>query len=463
MCRFIVLSLALAIQSAALGNYNSCWRRNAAPVDPPVWSGDVDSFFDDYRTYDEISSFLDKLAKLYPALVTEKTIGNTSEGRPIRALEISDRTNAELLPLSERPRMHFQAGIHAREWISISTALFMTYKLLTEQPEALERYVFVSMPLLNPDGYEYTWKVDRMWRKNRKELQRCTRSSADFPGGTDLNRNWGYTWRTTPDRGYLTELRDPCSNVFAGMHPFSDPETVAVSQYLLGLQNKSLAESSRKVKGGLSFGPGYVASFIDFHNWGQVILPPWSYKTELSPDSEYQKQMNIAQVAAIKDSSGKTFTYGPNEFPPDPGTAPDWAYGVLGVRASMTIELDPLSWDLDSHGRGSFCIDKVHIKPVGLGQWSAYKALIAFCDSVGCQPSATVGTFAINVPTSTADTTTSTPETPTASGSKSTPTSLSTSTVVQVRDTDAVGAAHGQQVAVLLSLSAVLAFHLRSL
>lgn len=41
------------------------------------------------------------------------------------------------------------------------------------------------VPVLNPDGYEYTHTQDRMWRKNR----------ASYGGecvGVDLNRNFRY-------------------------------------------------------------------------------------------------------------------------------------------------------------------------------------------------------------------------------------------------------------------------------
>lgn len=42
----------------------------------------------------------------------------------------------------------------------------------------------------------------------------------------DTDRNWDYNW------GEQDSSKDPCSDNFAGSHPFSEPETRAVSEFL---------------------------------------------------------------------------------------------------------------------------------------------------------------------------------------------------------------------------------------
>lgn len=79
---------------------------------------------------------------------------------------------------------------------------------------------YYVLPVVNPDGYEYTFRGDRLWRKNR--------SSPEKGGvciGVDLNRNFGYRW------GGLGTSKQPCREIFAGSGPFSEPETAAIKNF----------------------------------------------------------------------------------------------------------------------------------------------------------------------------------------------------------------------------------------
>lgn len=82
---------------------------------------------------------------------------------------------------------------------------------------------FAIVPVLNPDGYEYTHTNNRLWRKNR------SKSKATYLGrcaGTDLNRNFAYKW------GGLGSSIDPCMEIYAGVGAFSEPESQALKCYL---------------------------------------------------------------------------------------------------------------------------------------------------------------------------------------------------------------------------------------
>lgn len=45
--------------------------------------------------------------------------------------------------------------------------------------------------------------------------------------GVDLNRNWDFHW------GERGSSNDPCSEYYAGPYPFSEPETKAISSFLM--------------------------------------------------------------------------------------------------------------------------------------------------------------------------------------------------------------------------------------
>ena len=49
----------------------------------------------------------------------------------------------------------------------------------------LDNFDFYVIPVLNPEGYAYTWegRRSRLWRKNRRRNNR-------FCSGVDINRNF---------------------------------------------------------------------------------------------------------------------------------------------------------------------------------------------------------------------------------------------------------------------------------
>lgn len=65
-------------------------------------------------------------------------------------------------------------GIHAREWISPAVAMFII-KQLVERYETFKPVVdavdWYILPMMNPDGYEYTHSSDRLWRKSRSQTE----------------------------------------------------------------------------------------------------------------------------------------------------------------------------------------------------------------------------------------------------------------------------------------------------
>lgn len=96
------------------------------------------------------------------------------------------------------------------------------------------------MPVVNPDGYEFTHTNDRFWRKNRNpNTDPATRTSqiesgaymsgcGEYRGiGVDLNRNYDAMWRLgDPMVGASKWCTD---DSYQGASAFSEPETKAHS------------------------------------------------------------------------------------------------------------------------------------------------------------------------------------------------------------------------------------------
>lgn len=98
------------------------------------------------------------------------------------------------------------------------------------------------MPVLNPDGYVYSHEYNRFWKKSRSQhvakpsgglldsaitwLQQ-KRAGEKICHGVDLDRNWLYHW------GKRGSSKAPCNEFYAGPAPFSEPETKAVSDFLM--------------------------------------------------------------------------------------------------------------------------------------------------------------------------------------------------------------------------------------
>lgn len=61
-------------------------------------------------------------------------------------------------------------GMHAREWISVAVATYILSQLVernSSYTKLLDLSDWMILPVVNPDGYEYTHTYDRLWRKTR--------------------------------------------------------------------------------------------------------------------------------------------------------------------------------------------------------------------------------------------------------------------------------------------------------
>ena len=140
-----------------------------------------------------------------------------------------------------------ECGIHSAEWITPVFCLYVIQKLIDTNLEGpLQHFNFYILPMLNPDGYLYSWSNYRLWRKNRRP-HNC--SATDIPPmmnrgwarnlqhlndidgtacyGVDLNRNFNISFGTYEEEE--EKAASFWSPTYHGPDAFSEPETQAVN------------------------------------------------------------------------------------------------------------------------------------------------------------------------------------------------------------------------------------------
>ena len=219
-----------------------------------------------YHEFEEIEEWIDMVQKEHD-FVTVENVGTSYEGRPIRALKIAPN-EAET-----DQTFFFNVNIHAREWIASASMMKVVSNLVTGYAEGRtdevrilsEMDIYVVM-MSNPDGFAYSHEVDRMWRKTRTYFEDPENNPRECYG-TDPNRNFG-TDLWADDVG---SSGNPCSSVYRGPEPFSEPNCEAVKNYLIQVQTRK-----------------QVKAFIDVHSYSQLWIYTWAEKTEDIPNKGAQ-------------------------------------------------------------------------------------------------------------------------------------------------------------------------------
>uniref|UniRef100_A0A3Q2XWA0 Carboxypeptidase B n=1 Tax=Hippocampus comes TaxID=109280 RepID=A0A3Q2XWA0_HIPCM len=216
-----------------------------------------------------------------------------------------------------------------------------TYGKDSQMTSLLDQMDVYVLPVFNIDGYDYTHKSNRMWRKTR------SRRSGSSCVGADPNRNWNAGWCT------IGASSSPCSDTFCGYKPESEIEVKNVADFIR--RNKSA-----------------IKAYITIHSYSQLLLFPYSYTYDLA--AHHSELLKIAQgaSAALRRLYGTRYTSGPGAATiyPAAGGSDDWAYD-LGVKYSFTFELRDT-------GRYGFLLPESQIKPTCEETMLAVKYIAAY-------------------------------------------------------------------------------------
>lgn len=298
------------------------------------------------------------LQAMFPSCVRLVTIGHTYEGREITGLRIGQAPDT---PSTEpRKTILVTGGLHAREWISTSSVNYLAWSFVTRYgkdrviTKVLESFDVVFVPVMNPDGFEYTWSTDRLWRKSRQPTvdESCN--------GFDLDHTFSFGWD-----GSSAVHKNPCSEGFAGTEPFEATEAAQLAQWARSVTSDN---STRFI------------GLIDLHSYSQQVLFPYSYSCHVDPPNlENLEELAAGLAKAIRLADGEIYTIasaceavGTMASASSPrsetggGSAIDWFYHEMGAHFSYQIKLQ----DTGIYG---FLLPREYIIPSGDEVLSAMK------------------------------------------------------------------------------------------
>lgn len=301
-----------------------------------------------------ITRWMRLVEALFPSSVSTISIGKSYEGRDILGLKVGVPVESG----RNKKAIVVTGGIHAREWISTTTVSYVAWSFITNNhkdpivTDFLEQYDLIFIPVLNPDGFEYTWQVDRLWRKTRQP------TPFRFCRGIDLDRAFGYEW---------TDSGDPCSEFYPGSEPFEATEAQQLAEWA-----ENMAKNNTPIVG-----------LIDLHSYSQQVLFPYSFSCDKDPPNlENLEELAVGLAKAIRLTSGESYAVrsacdGATMSKDRPartriesggGSAIDWFNHELHARYSYQIRLR----DTGVHG---FLLPRESIIPTGEEIFSAFRYL----------------------------------------------------------------------------------------
>ncbi len=216
--------------------------------------------FDVWRSYDEPGGIRDELyaiAQKNPSIVKLVRTGTSVNGREILALKVTK--NARTIADGARPAAVYVGGQHAREWIGVEVPRRLLHyfvdnygknSTVTDLVNTRELWFTI---VANPDGYQYTFDGDRLWRKNLRDNDGDGVISSN--DGVDPNRNFPEHWNYD-NEGSSSQTS---SETYKGTAAASEPETNAY----MNLLSKSKAEF-----------------LVNYHSYGPLLLSTFGWELQ---------------------------------------------------------------------------------------------------------------------------------------------------------------------------------------
>jgi hypothetical protein len=187
-----------------------------------------------WRSWDEPGGFRDQMhavARDHRGIAKLVRLGTTYQGRELLALKLTAGARGQAD--GRRPAVLYSSTQHAREWIAneVNRRLMNWYieRWQADDPEIkrlLQTTELWFILVANPDGYEYTFDVERLWRKNLRDNNNDRQITVG--DGVDPNRNFPNHFKYDEEGSSSITSSD----TYRGPAAVSEPETRAMKGLL---------------------------------------------------------------------------------------------------------------------------------------------------------------------------------------------------------------------------------------
>jgi Zinc carboxypeptidase/Immune inhibitor A peptidase M6 len=219
----------------------------------------------DWDGSDGVAAEVRRLVRSHPKLAQLKVYGKSLDGRDLLAVRVTQ--NVKNVKPRKKPAVLYQATVHAREWIATEVDLRLLRWYLDNADrkkvrKILKRTELWFVPVLNPDGYQFTFDHERLWRKNLRDNNGD--GVIETGDGVDINRNYPDHWGYDDEGSSVVTSSDD----YRGTGPASEPETRA---------DMSLFDRARFIFN------------VSYHSFGPLLLytQGWQTSTPSADDPIY--------------------------------------------------------------------------------------------------------------------------------------------------------------------------------
>jgi len=255
-----------------------------------------------YYTPVEIEAKIDAYVKSYPQLARKIDLttlpgaAKTHDKRGIFAIKVSDNVSKD----EDEPTVLLAANHHARELttpvivFNAIDQILKGYGTDAKLKALVDGYEIFIVPCVNPDGVNWVWTNDNMWRKNR-------RPNGGSSFGVDNNRNYPFLW------GKCGASTRTTSNTYRGPAAGSEPE------------NQTMMAFSRIYRPEI---------YLDFHSSGREVLFTYAPCATVSTTIK-------ALIDRYKDSLRTPMQFA-TRLPSASGEAPEFHWSDGGTMSFLT-------------------------------------------------------------------------------------------------------------------------------